>query len=164
MRMSRASRLPFILRCLLGSPAALACDNVRGVPLRPVVLRSGGFVRAMVLLCLPQKVGQSRHVQAAESSSGKSRLDLLEQPAVAVRIAERSPRAIGVTVRIRPRYASLRPGYMEAGVEMEHLAHVDAMSDKLGARCLDVIDDEERSLNRARYRRRDPFAEDDGAR
>ena len=26
---------------------------------------------------------------------------------------------------------------------MEHLAHVDAVSDELGACCLDVIDDEE---------------------
>ena len=29
---------------------------------------------------------------------------------------------------------------------MEHLAHVDAASDELGACCLDVIDDEKRSL------------------
>ena len=47
---------------------------------------------------------------------------------------------------------------------MEHLTHVDAVSDELGARGLDVIDDEERSLNRARHGRREPLAEHDGAR
>ena len=47
---------------------------------------------------------------------------------------------------------------------MEHLTHVDAVSDELGACCLDVIDDEEQSLNRARHGRRDSLAEDDRAR
>jgi len=51
------------------------------------MLRSGRFVLAMALLCLSQKLGQSRDVDA-ESSSGKPRLDLLEQPAVAVWITE----------------------------------------------------------------------------
>ena len=47
-----------------------------------------------------------------------------------------------------PGHASLRPGNTkEAALEMEHLTHVDAVSDELGACCLDVIDDEERSLN-----------------
>ena len=53
---------------------------------------------------------------------------------------------------------------MEWAVEMEHLAHVGAVGDELGARGLDVGDDEERSLNRARHGRRDPLAEDDRAR
>ena len=47
---------------------------------------------------------------------------------------------------------------------MEHLAHVDAVSDELGACCLDVIDDEEHSLNRARRGRRESLAEHDRAR
>src|SRR5207245_4610144 len=82
---------------LLGSLAALARDDVGGVPPRPVVLRSGRFVLAVVLLGLSQKVGQSRDVRV-RSSSGKPRLDLLEQPAVAVRIAERGKCSVGATV------------------------------------------------------------------
>ena len=76
-----------IFGCLLGRPAALARDDVGGVPPRPVVLRSGRFVLAMVLLCLSQKLCEGCDVHA-ESSSRKPRLDLLEQPAVAVWIAE----------------------------------------------------------------------------
>jgi hypothetical protein len=42
-----------------------------------VVLGSGRFVLAVVLLCLSQKLCQSRDIHAAESSSGKPRLDLI---------------------------------------------------------------------------------------
>src|SRR6185312_14294842 len=73
----------------LRSPALFAGDDVGGVPVRPVVLRSSRLVLAVVLLCLPQKPGQRRDVQVGESSSGKTGLDLLEQPAVAVGIVER---------------------------------------------------------------------------
>src|SRR5258707_388450 len=64
---------------LLPRPAALARDDIRRIPTRPVVLRSGRFVLAVALFCLSQKLRQSRDVHA-ESSSGKPRLDLLEQP------------------------------------------------------------------------------------
>ena len=47
---------------------------------------------------------------------------------------------------------------------MEHLTHVDAVSDELGACCLDVVDDEERSLHRSRRGGRESLAEHDGAR
>ena len=47
---------------------------------------------------------------------------------------------------------------------MERLAHLDAASNQLGACCLEVIDDEERSLNRSRRGGREPLAEHDGAR
>src|SRR5439155_10093997 len=87
---------------LLGIPAALTRDDVGGVPPRPVVLRSGRFILAMVLLCLSQKLGQTRDVAVAQSSSGKPRSDLLEQPAVAVRIAERGECAIAGSVGCGP--------------------------------------------------------------
>src|SRR6266853_3054693 len=73
--------------CLVGSLPLLARHDVGGVPPGPVMLRSGRFVLAMALLCLSQKLGESRDVHT-ESSSGKPRLDLLEQPAVAVWITE----------------------------------------------------------------------------
>ena len=72
---------------LLGRPPLLARDDVGGVPLRPVVLRSSPFVLAMVSLSLAGALSAG-DVQVAESSPGKTRLDLLEQTAVAVRITE----------------------------------------------------------------------------
>src|SRR5256885_6005455 len=44
----------------------------------------------MMLLRLTQKLCQRRDVQTAESTSGQARCDLLEQPGVAIRVAERS--------------------------------------------------------------------------
>src|SRR5262245_36636635 len=73
---------------LLWSLPLLARDDVGGIPLLPVVRRRRLFVLAMVLLCFFEKRNQSRNVHVAESSSGKTRLDLLQQPAVPVRIAE----------------------------------------------------------------------------
>src|ERR671912_2442813 len=72
----------------LGTVSSLARNDVFGVPVRPVVLRSGRFVLPMTLLCFLQKLSQRGDVRA-ESSSGKLRRNLLQQPAVAVRITER---------------------------------------------------------------------------
>src|SRR5207249_1410566 len=98
--------------CLVGSPPALARDDVGRVPSRPVVLRSGRFVFAMALLCVSQKLCQSRDVhddswvgRARSDPSGKARLDLLQQPAVAIRIAERGVRAVGATFGFGARQA-----------------------------------------------------------
>ena len=112
---------------------------------------------------LPQKLCQRRDVQA-ESSSGKPRLDLLEEPAVAVRITERCEREIGAHVSgpDPARVPSSRRhggGCPRSGIP----PHVDAVSDELGACGLDVIDDEERPLNRARHGGRESLAEHDGA-
>src|SRR6202008_2448561 len=79
---------------VLGGPAALTGDDVGGVPPRPVVLGGSRFVRAVALLGFAQQSGQRRDVQA-EPTPGKPGLDLLQQPAVAVGVAERGPRAVG---------------------------------------------------------------------
>src|SRR6185369_12441638 len=79
---------PGLVDGLLRSLAPLSRYEVGGVPLRPVVLRRGPFVFAMVLLCLLQKRYEGRDIHAAEPSSRKPRLDLLEYPTVAIRIAE----------------------------------------------------------------------------
>ena len=55
---------------LLGRLALLLRDDVGGVPIRPVVLRSGRFVLAMALLCFPQKLGQRRDVQLLNPRPG----------------------------------------------------------------------------------------------
>lgn len=62
---------------------------------------------AMALLCLLRKLCQSREVQA-ESSSGQPRCDLLEQPAVAVGIAERGERAVAARLGRRAADAAVR--------------------------------------------------------
>ena len=145
---------------------ALARDDVGGVPPRPVVLRSGRFVLAMALLCLSQKLGQSRDVQVAESSSGKTRLDLLEQPAVAVRIAERGERAIAGVVGCGPADSTARAVALELSSRrpgVEHLADLGTAGDELVACSLDVGDDQVEALGRARRGRRDVRAELDRA-
>jgi hypothetical protein len=47
---------------LFGRLAVLTRDNVGGVPARPVVLRSGRLVFAVVLLSLLQELGQGRDI------------------------------------------------------------------------------------------------------
>src|ERR1700737_579200 len=116
----------------------------------------------MVLLCLSQKLCQRRDVAVAESSSGKPRLDLLEQPAVAVWIAERGERAIAGMVgcgpadstarAVAPELSSRRPG-------VEHLADLGTSGGELLACGLDVGDDEVEALGRARGGRRDVRAQ-----
>src|SRR5438132_10699857 len=69
---------------LLGRAAALARDEIGGVPLRPMVLRRARFVLAVALLRLTQKRYQRFDVHAAEPSSRKPGLDLLQHPGVAV--------------------------------------------------------------------------------
>ena len=63
-----------------------------------MVLRGGWFVFAMMLLRLAQKLCQSRYVQIAESTSGQASCDLLEQPGVAIRVAERSKGKVAAVV------------------------------------------------------------------
>ena len=70
--------------------------------------------------------------------------DLLEQPAIAVRVAERGER--GVTAPLRIRAAERR---LSRSRTVEYFAHVDTAIDELGARCLDVGHHEIESLCRA---------------
>jgi hypothetical protein len=101
---------------------------------------------------------QRRHVQVAESSSGNSRLDLLEQPAVAVWIAERGKREIAGMIGCGPWHptgcaVALELGSRRRGVE--HLADLRATSAEFVARRLDFGDDEVEALGRARLGRCD---------
>jgi len=109
-----------------------------------VVLRSGGFVLPMARLCLSQKLCQRRDVQA-EAASGKTGSDLLHQPAVTVRITERGEGAVAAVLGIRP-HDPHPPKYVRLvaagvlGAAVEHLADLDAASEKLNAGCVDVGD------------------------
>jgi hypothetical protein len=53
-----------VFRGFVDGLTALASDDVRGVPSRPVMLRSRQLVRTMAFLCLPQKLRQRRDVEA----------------------------------------------------------------------------------------------------
>ncbi len=152
-----------------GRLPVLSRDNVGGVPPRPMVLRGGWFVLAMMLLRLKQKVGQRQDVQIAESTSGQARCDLLQQPAVAVGIAERGERAVAAMLGIRtadpepPKQVGLvRAGVHPAAV-VERLADRDTAAKQLFAGGLHVGDDQVQALGGAGCRRGDVLAEDDRA-
>src|SRR5580658_10390062 len=134
-----------------------------------MVLRGGWFVLAMMLLRLNQKLCQRRDVQIAESTSGQARCDLLQQPAVAVGIAEGGERAVAAMLGIRtadpepPKKVGLVRASVHAAAVVKHLGYVDAERDNLGPRSLDVGDDQVQTLGRAGCRRGDVLAEDDRA-
>src|SRR6266851_1760607 len=94
----------------------------------------------------------------------KARRDLLDQPAVAVRVAERDERAVALVIRSRAGYPPPGPGVVEypAGV-VEYLAHLGAAAGELGPGRLDVGDGQLQAVSRTRRGRRDPGAEDDRA-
>src|SRR4029077_430433 len=92
----------------------------------------------------------------------RARCDLLEQPAVSVRILERGKREIGTTLWIATGDAWVFSSAVErtAGV-LEYFADFCATSDQIVAGGLDVIDGERQTLHRARFWRRHSFTEDD---
>jgi hypothetical protein len=104
--------------CLLRTAAVLTGAQIGRVPVPPVVLESafsrrgrgappsrGGALQGLrrpwlVLVRLP-------------FAAGKPRLDLLEQPAVPVRILERGKREVGTTLRVAPADAWALHGVVE---------------------------------------------------
>jgi len=101
---------------------------------------------------------------ARRDVSGQSCGDLLEQPAVAVWISERSVRGVAFSFRIWTAEQAFRAGMVEyaAGV-VEWLADLDATTEQCVASGLDVGDDQVQALGGAGRRRGDVLAEDDGA-
>src|SRR4030095_15263573 len=94
-------------------------------------------------------------------AAGKAFRNLLEQPAVSIRIFERGKREIGTTLRIASSYARGFHCFVEgaAGV-VEHLADLDAAGDQVPVSGVDVIHSEDQ-VRRARLGRRDSLTEDD---
>src|SRR5215475_5104564 len=114
---------------LVDRPSSFARDDERGVPVRPLMLRRRRLEWSVVFLRFSQRVAQRRDV-GAESSSGNSRRDFLEQPVIAVWIAERNER---LTIRVAPRHRTWL-----SRREMEHAAHLNAVTKKFRSRCFDV--------------------------
>src|SRR3979411_3260328 len=100
-----------------------------------MVLRGGWFVLAMMLFRLTKKLCQRRDVQIAESTSGQARCDLLEQPGIAIRAAERSDGEVASVTGVRPADATVAFG-TELSTRfrsMEHLTDLDTAGSELFA-------------------------------
>jgi hypothetical protein len=139
--------------------AGLLRHHVRGVPVWPVfvALATGAlFVLAVRGRRTPKRArqivrrreGRCRRVDAA----GQARRDFLEQPAVAVRITERSERPVAAMLGIRTADPdpSKQVGLVRARLHIcgvvEHFADLDAAIEPLFAGGLDVGDDETEAL------------------
>src|SRR5882672_10073589 len=113
-----------------------------------MVLRGGWFVLAMMLLRLTQKLCQRRDVQIAESTSGQARCDLLEQPGIAIRVAERSKGKVAAVTGVRPTDAAVAFG-TELSTRfhgMEHLADLDTAGHDFFASSFDIGNDQVETL------------------
>src|SRR5262245_12491628 len=92
---------------LLRTAAILTGAQVGCVPVRPAVLGVRLLVAVVVLRCFAAEFCKSCDVHGSCSrrlphAAWKPRLDLLEQPAVPVRILERGEREVGTTLRVTP--------------------------------------------------------------
>src|SRR5262245_60986014 len=83
---------------------------------------------------------QPGRTPAADSSAGA--LDLLNEPRVAVRVVERHERAVVAALGVRA-------GLLSAVRKVERLAHPDTPTGEVGARVIDVRDNEVKPLDRA---------------
>src|SRR5690349_24361168 len=116
--------------------------------------------------CAGELGGRGECRAACVDTTGQARVDFLEEPAVAVRIAERGERAVAAMLEVPtadpkpPEQVWLvRAGMRIAGV-VERLADRDTPTEQLGASGLDVGDDEIQPLGGTRYRGGDVLAED----
>src|SRR5581483_11250604 len=101
------------------------------------------------------------------ASARKTRLDLLQQPAVAIRIPERGECAIAPLIRRPPAGSVARsatPKLRAWGRGGEHVTHLRPVCDERAARAVDVRNNQIQRLGRARSGRRDIRAELDRAR
>src|SRR6185295_12964833 len=90
-------------------------------------------------------------------ASGKSRRDLLKQPAVTIRIRERRKREIRTTFRVAPGNARVLHGVVHwSPSEMKDLAHCNAAGDQVAASGIDVVHSEDQVVLRC-----ESFAEND---
>jgi len=148
--------------------AGLFADQVARVPLRPV--RVLGADACLVLAVRGGGAAQGRGEVRGRGEGGDRRVkasgqpggDLLQEPAVAVRVAERQERAVAGALRIRSGNPGVGPAVVEdaAGV-VEDLARLGSAPFELVVRGLDVVDDQVQALGRARRLRGDGRAEDD---
>src|SRR5215213_5716722 len=136
--------------------------HVGGIPVGPVCVALPGALLMLSVrrLCTPERARQI--ACGAEGSRGRINAprqpgrDLLQQPAIAVRVAERGERAVRAAFRIRTTDWAVQS-------EVEDLAHLDAGGDQSVAGSLNVGDDQVSSLERSGRGRREIPAELDRA-
>jgi hypothetical protein len=109
--------------CLLRTAAALSRAEVGRVPILPVVLGGRFLVAVVVLRRLAQEFCKACHVGGARPrqlplAAGKPRRDLLEQPAIPVRILERGKRVVGTTLRVTSGDARVVNGVVEGAASV----------------------------------------------
>ncbi len=105
--------------CLFRTAAVLTRVQVRHVPIPPMMLAVGLLVLAVVFLRLAQDLGESCDFHGSCSrrlpfAAGKTRCDLLKQPAVPIWILERGKREVGTALRVAPADARILHGVVEA--------------------------------------------------
>src|SRR5215207_3754009 len=152
---------------LLRAAPLLTRAQVGRVPVPPVMLGVRLLEAVVALRRLAEEFRERRDVRGScprrlPLAAGEPRRDLLEQPAVPVRVLERGEREVGTAFGVAPADARVLQGVVEgaAGV-VEDLAHVNAAGDEVGAGGVEVFYGEDEAVGRARLGRRDPLAEDD---
>src|SRR5437764_9982901 len=121
--------------CLRRTAAALTRTQIWRVPVPPVMFGVRLLVFAVPLLRLVEEFCKHSDIDRAGScgfpfASGKSRGDLLEQPAVPVWILKRGKREVGTTFRVAPSDARVLDAINEwAGSVVEDLAGPNSARD-----------------------------------
>ena len=131
-------------RGLVRGASALAGVQVRRVPVPPVVRRGDRLERAVAFGRFVQEPCERGDVHHSSPRPGAAR-DLLQQPAVAVGIAERCEGAVRAAVGVGAGLASLG----SEAAPVPDLADVDAASDQLVPGGVHVIDDQVQAVHRA---------------
>ena len=146
------------------SSPACSAHHVLGVPVRPVRVGLAGALLVLAVRAaarrsaLARSAAEANVVSVGVDAPGQPRRDLLEQPAVAVRVAERGERAVAGVLGRGAADATARAVGLEPSARrrvVEHLADLDAARGELVARGLDVGDDQVQALGRARRGRRE---------
>jgi hypothetical protein len=107
-------------------------------------LRTPKRARQIVRRCK----GRRRVVDAA----GKPRRDFLKQPAVSVRVPERGERAVAAMLGITavdsnpPKQVGLVRAGLHVRGAVEHFADLNAVTEQILARGLDIVDDQIKAL------------------
>src|SRR5436189_2464249 len=99
--------------------------HVRGVPVRPVRVALSGALLVLAMRSFGTTKSARQVAYGAErrhtgvDAPGQSRCDLLQQPTVAVRVAERGERTVAAMIRIGTANRAVR-------AEMEDLTYLDS--------------------------------------
>src|SRR5205807_4761265 len=148
---------------VLRRASVLTRAQIGRVPIPPMMLGVRLLVLAMVLLGVVEEVGKGGNIPAISSFPLAARQplpDLLELPAIPIRILKRDKREIRAALRFAPRDARIFLGIVEraAGI-VEDLADVHATSLQVVAGGGDILHGEDQ-LRRPRSPRHNSLAED----